>query len=136
MNDFLVDSDIFLNTLVETERQDICVRFLDAKEGKIYTTILNIMEISSVLSRKYKWKKEDIHEVVNTVEKGMEVVIPTEAEIIHGYEFVMKYFFSPVDAILLALSENQNQHLITYNGELLKRGSEFTTVSSPKKWIE
>lgn len=136
MNKCLVDSDVVLNAILETEKQDICVEFLDQKENEINSTILNIMEISSVLSRKYQWEGEDIREVINTVEKGMDVLIPSESEILEGYELVFYNFYSPVDAILLTLSKNQDQVLITYDKELLKRGVTHTDVKRPDEFIE
>ncbi|MFP4185702.1 MAG: type II toxin-antitoxin system VapC family toxin [Thermoplasmata archaeon] len=136
MNKFLVDSDVFVNSVLKTEKQEVCVKFLDGKEAPICTTILNLMELSSVLSRKYDWNKSEIHEVVDTIEKGMDVVIPSEAEILEGYELVMKDFFTTVDAILLSISKNQNLRLVTFDGELMTRGSEVTEVISPVKLIE
>lgn len=94
------------------------------------------MEISSVLSRKYEWKKTEIHKVVDTIERGMDVMIPSEAEILEGYELVMNSFFSTIDAILLSVSKNQNLQLVTFDGDLIKRGSEITEASSPVKLID
>lgn len=136
MSEFLVDSDVFLNSVLQTEEQEVCVKFLDGKEGTTCTTILNVMEISSVLSRKYGWEKKEIHDVVDTIEKGMDVMIPSEGETLEGYELVMSDFFSPVDSILLSVSKNQDLELVTFDGGLLRRGSEITEVSSPERLIE
>lgn len=136
MSKFLVDSDVLLNAVLETKKQDICVEFLNKHEDKINSTIFNIMEISSVLSRKYRWEGNDIREVITTIEKGMDILIPSESDIIEGYEIVYDNFFSPIDAILLTLSNSQNQILITYDGELLKRGSNHTDVDLPCNWIQ
>lgn len=136
MTKYLVDSDVVLNAILETEKQDICVDFLDQKEDEINTTILNIMEISSVLSRKYQWGGEDIRKVIRTMEKGMNVLIPSESEILEGYELVFYNFYSPIDAILLTLSNSQDQVLITYDKELLKRGGSHTDVKRPDDLIE
>ncbi len=136
MNKFLVDSDVFLNSVLQTERQEVCVKFLDDQEATTCTTILNVMEVSSVLSRKYGWKKNDIHDVVDTIERGMDVIIPSEAETLEGYELVMSDFFSTVDSILLSISKNQDLELVTLDGGLLRRGSELTKVSSPKSLID
>lgn len=131
-----MDSDVVLNAILETDKQDVCVDFLDKKENEINTTILNIMEISSVLSRKYQWNGEDIREVIKTIEKGMDVLIPSESEILEGYEVVFYDFYSPIDAILLTLSKNQDQILVTYDKELLKRGVSHTDVKRPDDLIE
>ncbi len=94
------------------------------------------MEISSVLSRKYSWKGKDIREVVSTIERGTDVLIPSETEIIEAYELVYYHFFSTIDAILLTLSKGQDQILITYDSELLNRGSKHTKVNKPEDWID
>ena len=77
MNKFLVDSDVLLNAVLEGERQEASVEFLDQHEEYICTTILNIMEISSVLSRKYRWKGKDIRDVVSTIERGTDRCVNT-----------------------------------------------------------
>ena len=58
---YLVDSDVFLHDILHTERAEEARDFLDENSDHISTTILNLMEISSVLSRKYHWKKRDIN---------------------------------------------------------------------------
>jgi len=136
MNKFLVDSDVLLNAVLEGERQEASVEFLDQHEEYICTTILNIMEISSVLSRKYRWKGKDIRDVVSTIERGTDVLIPSETEIIEAYELVYHHFFSAIDAILLTLSKGQDQILITFDLELLNRGSKHTKVNKPEDWID
>ncbi len=136
MNKFLVDSDVLLNAVLKGKKQETCVEFLNQHEEGISTTILNIMEISSVLSRKYSWKGKDIREVVSTIERGTDVLIPSETEIIEAYELVFYHFFSTIDAILLTLSKGQNQILITYDSGLLSRGSKHTKVNKPEDWID
>ena len=56
---YLVDSDVFLHALLNTDRGAEAGKFLD-EHREIYTTIFNLMEISSVLARKYRWKSEEI----------------------------------------------------------------------------
>ncbi|MFO7791997.1 MAG: hypothetical protein R6W73_03325 [Candidatus Saliniplasma sp.] len=66
----------------------------------------------------------------------MDVTIPSEAETLEGYELVMSHFFSTIDSILLSISKNQNLELVTFDGDLLGRGSELTKVSSPETLID
>ena len=56
---YLVDSNVFLHVLLKTPEEKEAKKFLDRNKDQISTTLYNLMEIASVLSRKYKCSCKD-----------------------------------------------------------------------------
>lgn len=54
---YLVDTNIFLEVLLDQEKQDICKRFLDANVGNLHISDFSLHSIGVILFRN---KREDI----------------------------------------------------------------------------
>ncbi len=104
---YMVDSDVFLHDVLHTDRSEEARKFLDKYCNDIATTVLNIMEIGSVLSRKYRWRKRDINKVIEAVKKTLTILIPTEYDMLDAMELSLKHYLSPVDALMLVMSQNK-----------------------------
>ena len=83
---FMVDSDVFLHALLHTDRGEEARDFIDRYTKEIATTALNVMEIGSVLSRKYRWNKGTIDDALEVIRKTLTILIPTEYDIIDAME--------------------------------------------------
>ncbi len=98
---------------------------------EICTTIFNLGEISSVLSRKYRWKSEEIGTAIEAIEKKLSVLITTEYDVLDAYQLSLKLFLTPIDAVLLSASKNNELTLITFDSWLLSYDSKGFSVKSP-----
>jgi predicted nucleic acid-binding protein len=128
---YLVDTDVFLHDILHTERAEEAKSFLDEHSEEISTTILNLMEISSVLSRKYKWKKESISKVLDALKVSVEILIPTEYDMLETFNLSKERYHTPVDALMLSISKGKNSTLITFDSGILKEREYGFSVSSP-----
>jgi len=91
------------------------------------------MEIGSVLSRKYRWRKRDINKVIEAVKKTLTILIPTEYDMLDAMELSLKHYLSPVDALMLVMSKNKGLILVTFDGSLLKYKEKSFAVQTPSK---
>ena len=132
---FVVDSDVFLHDLLHTDRAEEARYFIDKYGEEIATTALNIMEISSVLSRKYHWKKGEIEDAIKAIKESLVILIPTEYDIIDAMEIAAKYYLTPIDAIMLLISKIKNLTLVTFDNELLSFQSKSFDVKTPSDAI-
>ena len=128
---FVVDSDIFLHDLLHTDRAEEARDFIDKYGEEIATTALNVMEISSVLSRKYRWRKSEIEDAIKAIKESLVILIPTEYDIIDAMEISSKYYLTPIDAIMLAISQSKNLILVTFDKEMLSFQSKSFDVKTP-----
>ncbi len=128
---YLVDSDVFLHDILHTERAEEARDFLDENSDHISTTILNLMEISSVLSRKYHWKKREINRIMDLLKSSIEILIPTEYDILGAFELSENLYLTPIDAILLSISKSNGMTLITFDSGIIKEKEHGFSVASP-----
>ena len=130
---FVVDSDIFLHALLHTDRGEESRDFIDKYTKEISTTALNLMEIGSVLSRKYRWRKETIDDALEIIRKSLIILIPTEYDMIDAMDISLRYYLTPIDALMLTIAKAQNLTLMTYDRELLGYSQKGFDVKSPSE---
>ena len=123
---------MFLHVLLKTNENEIAERFLDTNKNKISTTIYNLMEIASVLSRKYKWKKKRIHSVLNTMNDSIPVHTPDEYDALEAFEITSDLLTTPIDTLMVVIALRNKLSLITYDSELLSLNGKYCEVISPK----
>ncbi len=128
---FVVDSDVFLHALLHTDRGEEARDFIDKYTKEIATTTLNVMEIGSVLSRKYRWDKNNIDEALDMLRKSLVILIPTEYDMIDAMEISLKYYLTPIDALMLIMAKGKNLTLVTFDRELLSYGKKGFNIKSP-----
>ena len=128
---FMVDSDVFLHTLLHTDRGEEARDFMDRYTKEIATTVLNVMEIGSVLSRKYRWNKDSTDDALEMIRKTLTILIPTEYDIIDAMEISLKYYLTPIDALMLTLAKGKNLTLVTFDRELSSYAQKGFDVRSP-----
>lgn len=126
---------MFLHVLLKTNENEIAERFLDTNKNKISTTIYNLMEIASVLSRKYKWKKKRIHSVLNTMNDSIPVHTPDEYDALEAFEITSDLLTTPIDTLMVVIALRNKLSLITYDSELLSLNGKYCEVISPKTII-
>ena len=117
---YLVDSNVFLNVLLYGEKFEDAKKFLNENSGQIETTLVNLMEIFSILTRKYKWKREDAINAIELIEEYCRILIPNEYDFMQAYQIQKKYILTSNDALILSIANKENAILITYDKELLK----------------
>ncbi len=127
---YLVDSNVFLNVILYTEKYDVSRKFLNTNTGNIATTLVNLMEIFTVLTRKYKWSKEDAIDIVETLKKECEILIPNEYDFIDAYEIQQQFMLTINDALIVAIAKRENLTLITFDKELLQYDGLITKIKS------
>ncbi len=127
---YLVDSNVFLNVLIYGDRFNDAREFLNKNSGEIETTMVNLMEIFSILTRKYKWTKDNAIKAIRVIEGDCRILIPNEYDFIRAYELQKKYVLTANDALILSMARKENAVLITYDRELLKYNGTILPIKS------
>ena len=128
---YLVDSNVFLHVLLKTPESDMAEQFLDTNKNDISTTIYNLMEIASVLSRKYKWKKKRVHNVLKTIHESIPIHTPDEYDALEAYEITTEILSTPIDTLMIVIAKRNNFSLVTYDSELLSFNGKYCKILSP-----
>ena len=117
---YLIDSNVFLNVLIYGDEFEEAKKFLNEHSDNIETTLVNLMEIFSILTRKYKWKREDALKAIKLIEGNCRILIPNEYDFMRAYQIQKEHLLTVNDSLLVSIASRENAILITYDKELLK----------------
>ena len=134
-----IDSNIFLNFLLREEglyegSKSLLTR-IEKGDMEGLTTLINIMEILSVL-RKRSTAKDS--EIVKDVEKigeiqNLEIIIPSEIHIAQALEIQKITKLLPTDAILISTAKDFSDVFVSRDAELKRKASGFIAVVEPEE---
>ena len=127
-----LDTDVLINWLSKEEDPNTGEKLWEApykilkaiESGKIFgmTTLLNFMEILFVLRRKKRWKDNEIVKKTKAIHSmaNFDIFIPTQEDIILGYNIQMLLEFDPFDSIYYAVGKRYANHIITRDSAFIK----------------
>ncbi len=126
-----IDTNVFISALFgEEERSEIAKEVLNLDVVK-YTSLLNLMEIRSVLSKKKQVSKIEIEKVIDDIIHGTEIIIPDSSSFLKSSEFQKENYLYPSDCLIFTLSKNLDSILVTFDSELIHHGA-----VEPEKLLE
>jgi len=118
-----VDTNVFVASLTdEPGRGDVATELLN-ESHEFCTSILNLIEIRSVLTKKKRVEQERVEEVLTDVYGNVDIYAPEISDQIAAYSLQQDTLLYTLDCVLLALAEDIDATLVTFDGELLDNGA-------------
>ena len=118
-----VDTNVFIASITdEPGRGDVATELLNENHD-FCTSILNLMEIRSVLTKKKRVEQERVEEVLADIYGGVDIYAPEISDQISAYSLQQDTVLYTLDCVLLALAEDIDATLVTFDGELLENGA-------------
>jgi predicted nucleic acid-binding protein len=125
-----VDSNIFIAVLTEeNERFEEAKRLLNS-EHEIVTSMLNLMEIRSVLSKKKKHKKSEIEDIEQDIVDMTDIIIPDSSDFLEANRIQEETLAYPMDSLIMALAKSSDAELSSFDKELTELGAK-----TPEKFL-
>jgi len=119
----LVDTNVFVASLTdEPARGDIATELLN-QEHDFCTSILNLMEIRSVLTKKKRVEQDRVEDVLSDIYARVDIYAPEISDQISAYSLQQDTLLYTLDCVLLALADDLDATLATFDGELLDNGA-------------
>lgn len=119
----LVDTNVFVASLTdEPSRGTVATEFLNG-EHEYCTSLLNLMEIRSVMTKKKRSEQDRIEEVLDDLFEEIDVYAPEISDQIDAYNVQRDTLLYTTDCLLLALAEDIGATLATFDAELLEHGA-------------
>lgn len=117
-----VDTNVFIASITdEPGRGDVATELLN-ESHEFCTSILNLMEIRSVLTKKKRVEQDRVEEVLTDIYSRVDIYAPEISDQISAYSFQQDTLLYTLDCVLLALAEDIDATLVTFDGELLENG--------------
>lgn len=119
----LVDTNVFVASLTdEPARGDIATELLN-QDYDFCTSILNLMEIRSVMTKKKQVEQDRVEDVLSDIYAQVDIYAPEISDQISAYSLQQDTLLYTLDCVLLALAEDLDATLATFDGELLDNGA-------------
>lgn len=88
-----------------------------------YTSLLNLLELRTVLIKHKKWEQERAEEVVEGVSERVEVFVHETSDVLATNQLQQETLLYPMDCLILAAAEDADAELVTFDGEVLENGA-------------
>jgi len=117
-----VDTNVFIASLTdEPDRGDTATRFLD-QDFDFCTSVLNLMEIRSVMMKKKRIEQAEVEEVLDDVAAQVDIYALDMEDQVEAYRRQRETVLYTLDCVLMALSDDIEAELVTFDAELLEHG--------------
>ena len=118
-----VDTNVFIASITEEPgRGEIATELLN-ENHEFCTSILNLMEIRSVLTKKKRVEQEQVESVLTDIYGRVDIYAPEISDQISAYRLQEDTLLYTLDCVLLALAEDVDATMVTFDGELLEHGA-------------
>ncbi len=118
-----VDTNVFVASLTdEPTRGKMATRLLN-QDHEFCTSILNLMELRSVMTKKKRVEQTHVEETIADIYTQVDIYAPEISDQIAAYSLQQETLLYTLDCLLLSLADDIDATLTTFDGELLDNGA-------------
>lgn len=122
-----LDTNILVAAVVrDTERSDAAVSLLNEADDA-YVSVLNLMELRSVLSKKKQFERERIDQIEQRITARTTVTVPDASDMMAANQLQGETLLYPMDALVLAAADAVDATLVSFDAELVDTGAVHPT---------
>jgi predicted nucleic acid-binding protein len=104
------------------DRGETATRLLNRDE-EFCTSILNLMEIRSVLTKKKRVEQDRVEGVLSDIYESIDIYAPEISDQITAYERQRDSLLYAMDCVLLSLTDDVGATMVSFDRELLDNGA-------------
>lgn len=120
----LLDTNVLVAAVMQdTERSDTAVELLNEAD-ELYVSVLNLMELRSVLSKKKQFERQRIEQIENRITSRTTVTFPDASDMMAANRRQSESLLYPMDAMVLAAADAIDATLVSFDSELVEQGAE------------
>jgi predicted nucleic acid-binding protein len=105
----------------ETGRGKIATQLLN-DDHQFCTSILNLMELRSVMTKKKRVEQDRVETVLSDIYSYVDIYAPEISDQIAAYEVQQDNLLYTIDCVFLALANDIDATMVTFDGEFLDHG--------------
>lgn len=121
----LLDTNILVAAVTrDTKRSEAAITLLnDADET--YVSVLNLMELRSVLTKKKQFDRERVDTIETRITARSTITFPDASDIIDANRLQSETLLYPMDALILAAADAIDATLVSFDNELIEHGAKL-----------
>ncbi|WP_160132623.1 PIN domain-containing protein [Halococcus salsus] len=121
MNCF-VDTNVLVAVVTaEDGRAETAVAVLN--EHETCTSVLNLMELRSVLSKKKRFERDRIEAIEDRIVDHATISVLDASDVLAANRLQRETYLYPMDALILAAAEAADATLVSFDAELREHGA-------------
>lgn len=118
-----LDTNVFVAILDEEPEQEEEARELLNSDYEFYTSLLNLLELRTVLVKHKKWEQDRAEEVIDGISDRVEVFIHETSDVLATNRLQQETLLYPLDCLIYTAAEDADAELVTFDGELIENGA-------------
>ena len=122
---------VLLNTNVlvaavtrDTDRSNEAIELLDQLDDPL-VSVLSLMELRSVLSKKKRFERDRIDAIENRITSRMTVTFPDASDMMAANRLQSETLLYPMDAMIFSAADAADATLVSFDSELVEHGAEL-----------
>lgn len=116
------DTNVLVAILTkDDDRADDTITVLN--EHETYTSVLNLMELRSVLAKKKQFDRERIEEIEARIANRATITFPDASDIVAANRLQRETYLYPMDALILTVAKAADATLMSFDAELREHGA-------------
>ncbi|WP_418285685.1 type II toxin-antitoxin system VapC family toxin [Halorubrum sp. DTA46] len=121
----LLDTNVLVAAVTrDTDRSDEAIELLDQIDDPL-VSVLSLMELRSVLSKKKRFERDRIDAIENRVTARMTVTFPDASDMMAANRLQSETLLYPMDAMILSAADAADAPLVSFDSELVEHGAEL-----------
>ena len=120
----LLDTNILVAAVTsDTGRSGDATDLLNEADES-YVSVLNLMELRSVLAKKKQFERDLIDQIENRITSRTTVTFPDASDMMAANQLQSETLLYPMDALILAAADAVDAKLVSFDSELVEHGAE------------
>ncbi|WP_049911207.1 type II toxin-antitoxin system VapC family toxin [Halorubrum coriense] len=121
----LLDTNVLVAAVTrDTDRSAEAVELLDQVDDPL-VSVLSLMELRSVLSKKKRFERDRIDDIENRITSRMTVTFPDASDMMAANRLQSETLLYPMDAMILSAADAADATLVSFDSELVEHGAEL-----------
>jgi predicted nucleic acid-binding protein len=119
----LLDTNVLVAAVtLDTERSEKAIELLNHAEDT-YVTVLSLMELRSVLTKKKQFERQHIEQIEARITSRTTITFPDASDMMAANRLQSETLLYPMDALILTAADAIGASLVTFDSELLEHGA-------------
>lgn len=128
--DVFVDTNILVSAVsAEEERSEVARDLLDS-DFRIFTSLLNIMEFRTVMTKKKGFELSEVKVIEKDIVESLEIIVPGSSDFVEANKIQIENLLYPFDCLILEMSDDRDLELVSFDSELVEN-----VAKEPKELI-
>jgi predicted nucleic acid-binding protein len=120
---YLLDTNILIAAVTQdSERSEAARELLNTTEN-LHVSVLNLMELRSVLSKKKQFERDRVDQIEARITSRTTVTFPDASDMLAANQLQSDTLLYPMDALVLTAADAIEGTLISFDRELVEQGA-------------